>query len=447
MTSRLRTIAALILSVAFLMVLPLTLTMTPDTEVEVVQRRPPARLTSNRPSTSAGDGAQTIAGADSHRRIGPEDATSQSSSSAASDAIVPPRIVFITVQSGATPTWCRMLASGTLSGNITVVNLAWGHKYAHIKRPRWIVDFISQEQLSDDAIVFFGDGGDTLFSGMPPQHIAATFGRLSHAADLPPRSPATAGLHAQRARQVAAGGPMLPALLFNAEANCYHQQTFHGSWGVKKGKCLSAYKRHSPNVTSLYRYLNAGAWVGRVWAIKQVFAEVRRRIDKDPSLWCDQSVIGGVYLSGQFRGMLGLDHFNTIFLPTYHLRPERDLCPLGDLVAQPGGHHDQGGVTAAVIAGQAGSSPHGPSMGAAVALPLPNLRMCHSGNIPAFIHFNGKSEGAFTAQVIQRTGWFVAGAAARQAAVQAVRADGVTYLNDLRHPVAIGTVCPHLAFP
>ena len=311
-----------------------------------------------------------------------------------------PDVVFLTVQTGATPTWCRMLLSAHLSGNVSVVNLAWNHKYSHIKRPRWILDFVDSTKLRDDQIVFFGDGGDTIFSGLPPRHIGNTFRRLTNDRDVP----------SEYSRVLS--GEMLPPLMFNAEANCYHQQTFQGSWGVKKGKCLSAYKRHNPSINSSYRYLNAGAWIGRVWAVRKVFTEVRRRIEKDPSLWCDQSVIGGVYLSGMFNGVLGLDHFNKIFLPTYHLRPEKDLCPL-----LPDAEEDS-----------------------------PNLVMCHSGNVPSFIHFNGKSEGSFTAQVIRRTSWWRSAPADRHLAVSSAL-DGVTFLNDFQHASKIRAVCPHLSFP
>jgi hypothetical protein len=396
MTSRLRTVAALIISVAFLMILPLTLTMNGES-VELV---PPTAGKLTLPTHSFEPRKR------SDEPSGSVDGRGSDFGDGESISGRPPGIVFVTVQTGATPTWCRMLLSGFLSGNVSVVNLAWGHKYAHIKRPRWILDFIDQAKLPNDHILFFGDGGDTLFAGMPPSHIAETFGRLTHSIDTP----------SEYGRVLA--GEMLPALMFNAEANCYHQQTFHGSWGVKKGKCLSAYKRHNPNITTVYRYLNAGAWIGRVWAVRKVFAEVRRIIDKDASLWCDQSVIGGVYLSARFRGVLGLDHFNRIFLPTYHLRPERDLCP-------PEEHHQ----------------------GLRQRSSEPNLRMCHSGHVPSFIHFNGKSEGAFTMQVIQRTSWWRAAAAERVEAVSAARRRGVTFLADLDHPVSIGTVCPHLGFP
>lgn len=303
-----------------------------------------------------------------------------------------PNIHFITVQTNPTPTWCRMLLSAFLSGGITVHNLAWGARYGHIKRPAWILEYLLPLPLDD--IVLFADGGDTMYSGFPPSHIAELFEKLS------PVSRRNGEHH---------------SFLFNAEANCYHQQTFQGSWGVKKGKCLSAYKRFNHTIRSRYRYLNAGAWIARVSAAKKIFSAAQEIIKRDSSLWCDQSVFGGMYLSGKYNETLGLDSENDFFLPTYHLRASRDLCPL------------QRNVTA------------------------PDLTMCHSGRVPSLIHFNGKSEGRFTSEIIQRTLWFktFSQKSARENVVETAKRH-ITVLHSpgkaLRR-VTINEVCPHLEFP
>lgn len=311
------------------------------------------------------------------------------------------RIHFITVQTGPTPTWCRMLLSAHLSGNISVVNLAWGQKYAHIKRPEWILDFL--KTLQDENVVVFSDGGDTIYTGLDPGHISQTFRQL------------TADDEAHHNVSAVVDGTALPPVLFNAEANCYHQQTFSGSWGVKKGKCLSAYKRYDPNVTSPYRYLNGGAWIARVWAAKKVFSAAADIIKLHSFLWCDQSVLGGILLSGKFRGILGLDKANHFFLPTYHLRANRDFCD------------DE--KTSATDAAR------------------PQLRMCHSHQTPAIVHFNGKSEGKFTAEVLRRTGWArgVATQKDRDARVASAK-QAITYLGP-RISKHVGELCHSLVFP
>lgn len=312
------------------------------------------------------------------------------------------KIHFITVQTGASPTWCRMLLSAALTDpSITVVNLAWGAKYAHIKRPQWIFQYLST--LPSANVVLFADGGDTIYTGVRASSVLSRFVE------------ATAATPEEFSQQEVALGHKLSPVLFNAEANCYHQQTFQGSWGVKKGKCLSAYKRYDPNITSKYRFLNGGGWIARVWAARIVFQAAIDIIRKDSHWWCDQSVFGGLLLSGELRGILGLDTNNKFFLPTYHLRPLRDFCPLS---------------------ANSRTAPEG-------------LRMCHSSEIPAVLHFNGKSEGKFTADVMVRTGWSSTLRVHDKAAVLAeVRSNSTILASGAALKVVrIGDVCPALTLP
>jgi hypothetical protein len=313
-----------------------------------------------------------------------------------------PGIYFITVQTGATHTWCRMLLSAALSGNISVINLAWGAKYAHIKRPQWILEFLNT--LKPDDIVMFADGGDTIYTGVPPANILRRFSEMT---------PATKDIFLTME-----GSTHISPVLFNAEANCYHQQTFSGSWGAKKGKCLSAYKRYNPNITSPYRYLNGGGWIARVWAAQIVFRAAVDIIKKDSHWWCDQSVLGGLLLSGKLTGILGLDYRNTFFLPTYHLRPQRDFCASQSSATSPRSDDER---------------------------PL-SLRMCHSGEVPSVLHFNGKSEGKFTSDVMRRTWWYSRYSALQIDAVAAAK-ETATYLGVQKRRVTIGEVCPAMLFP
>lgn len=313
-------------------------------------------------------------------------------------------IHFITVQTGPSPTWCRMLLSAALTdNNITIVNLAWGAKYAHIKRPQWILEYLSNLPAAD--VVLFADGGDTIYTGIAASSIRRRF------------LDATAATPEDFSHEQVAQGLQLSPVLFNAEANCYHQQTFQGSWGVKKGKCLSAYKRYDPNITSKYRFLNGGGWIARVWAARQVFQAAVDIIKHDSHWWCDQSVFGGLLLSGKLRGILGLDINNKFFLPTYHLRPQRDFCPRSSFLS--------------------------------VGVPE-SLRMCHSAEIPSVLHFNGKSEGKFTADVMLRTGWSARLKNDRD------RTDSLFIARDshtilaaglLLKRVTIGKICPSLSLP
>lgn len=271
-------------------------------------------------------------------------------------------VYHITVQTKGSPGWCRMLLSAAMSG-IEIHNIGWKHSYAHNKRPGWVLQWISQKGLKDDDIVIFNDGGDTVFSGVPTTEMVRQFLRIERG-----ESESSSG-----------GGP---SLIFNAEANCYHQQAFGGSaWGVKKGRCLTAYKRYNPTVRSKFRYLNGGAWIGRVRAIRQVLGEVKAIFDRDSSLWCDQSMYGKLLLSGKYSNILGLDYNTSIFLPTYHLRAQTDFCAV----------YLPPSKEANVVS--------------APALPQ-QLRMCGTGSIPGIIHFNGKSEGQFTLDVLRRTNWY-----------------------------------------
>lgn len=318
-----------------------------------------------------------------------------------------------------------MLKSAALS-NITVENIGWKESYAHRKRPRWILEWISKQQarrvvtapaaptrrtrqpaagvhgfdevvaasakpaalpsseatqrpLDDWDVIMFVDGSDSAFTGENPQSILHRFQRIAKEDIEPSLILPDNGIDSPELRRKRR---LMVPLLFNAEANCYHQQLFDGPWGVKKGKCLVAYKKYNPYVVSKWRYLNAGGWIGYVWAAKRFFTEVAAVLDKRPKLWCDQSLIGGLMLSRRFDLLLHLDYANAFYLPTYHLDPNADLCR-----AMPGegvrvGDHEYFDDNT-------------------------YLRLCHSGGIPAVLHFNGKSGEATKNEVLQKTAWYV----------------------------------------
>jgi hypothetical protein len=204
---------------------------------------------------------------------------------------------------------------------------------------QFLQERVTRGEASADTIIMFNDGGDSAFTGVTPSEVAARFAGMVSA------------------WRGAAGTTESP-VFFNAEANCYHQQLFSGAWGVKKGRCIGAYLRHNPGLRTKWRYLNAGGWIGTLKSAVALFTEVAHRLDRNHDLWCDQSVIGGIMLGGgPASALIALDYGSAVFLPTYHLSVENDLCP-----------------------NATGSGD-------------PALRMCHSGNSPAALHFNGRNSG------------------------------------------------------
>eukprot|EP00758_Cryptobia_borreli_P002955 Tbor_TRINITY_DN3416_c0_g1::TRINITY_DN3416_c0_g1_i1::g.3735::m.3735 len=326
-------------------------------------------------------------------------------------------IHFLTVQTSSNGGWCRMLFTFFLTQKIDYIrrrardtgvthgsnsqyhqfhNVGWGESYGHQKRPGWVLKWIEERQkkgfgnsnggvLKDDDVLVFNDGEDTIYSGEGgglEDGLLNSF--ISHTA------PSKEALLRERGN--GNSSYTLPAMLFNAEGNCYHQQTFSGVWAVRKGKCLSEYYRYHNKINqqlgkeapfsslanlqnhsllSKYRYLNAGVWIARVWAAKEVLSLAKEKIRKNRKLWCDQSILGGILLyDGVHPLILGLDTQNRYFLPMYHVNLTTDFC------------HASG-------EGDGGTG----------------LRMCHSGYTPLIIHFNGKNV-RFIYDIIYRTSWW-----------------------------------------
>jgi hypothetical protein len=320
---------------------------------------------------------------------------------------------FITVQTGASPGWCRMLRTAALSG-VTINNIGWGRRYSHTARVAWIRDWLADQAaaagkrpapnadgddgggeappLRDWDVVMFSDGADTAYTGVRPATILRTFERQN-----------------RRANGTA-------PLMFNAEANCFHLELFTGSWGVNKGRCIAAYKRYNPALATKWRYLNGGAWIGYAWAARRFFADVAAVIKGRPaSMKCDQSVMGGQLLSRRYAGLLALDYGNAVFLPTYHLKPAADFCP--------------------AAADAAAAEAEGPR----------RLRMCHSGAVPALLHFNGKASHD-QADVLGRCSW-AAAAADKPAQDAVVRRWQTVLYGDGKAPAPrkLVDVCPSLS--
>ena len=384
---------------------------------------------------------------------------------------MPPRLFVITVQTSASPGWCKMLLSHFLTSSTTtnttmtttslsssssmVFNIGWGEAYGHAKRPAWILQWASDPSLGlrDDDVVMFMDGSDTMFTGVPMEEILAKF----VARTLPSEPPTTTSKTTNTIEVGGNASPALPALLFNAEANCYHQQTFSGPWGVKKGRCILAYDElhrqwaaHDEAIStptavpinntntrssiqiSKFRYLNAGAWIGRVWAVRKVFTEANRQIMAGRGkFWCDQSIIGGILLSRKYnhRTTMGIDTKNAFFLPTYHVIYKADICPHPTLNETPPSSTSSGGEW------------------------RKRVRMCHSGETPALMHFNGKSGGPLHGLLLGNTSWWRQEGEVRSAQVrQVLQASTTTRLVSLTGGVTtkvvpLSTHCPSPQYP
>eukprot|EP00755_Sulcionema_specki_P029771 Sspe_Gene.92864::Locus_65627_Transcript_1_1_Confidence_1.000_Length_1169::g.92864::m.92864 len=210
--------------------------------------------------------------------------------------------------------WCSMLISA-VANNFTIDHPAWGESYLHAKRIGWVLDAVAH--LPDDQVVTVNDGTDILFNGSPDVMLRRFL-----------REERDTG----------------KSLIFNAERSCYAQQAFEAKcskscmWALRKARCISAYRetlwRNGTKGISKWRYLNAGALIGRVWAIRKFFTSVARLTFSDANhrvvrkgIWCDQSMITKVLVTLQHQAVVGLDHRNTIYLPAFHLRPEKSLCP------------------------------------------------------------------------------------------------------------------------
>ncbi|ORC85472.1 expression site-associated gene (ESAG-like) protein, partial [Trypanosoma theileri] len=159
--------------------------------------------------------------------------------------------------------------------NVSVVTIGIGMKYTHAKRPQWVLEYMEQEGLRDDDVVVVFDGGDTVFTGAS---------RVQQAVDyfMAKTAPTAAKFDATAVQNGKATAP----LLFAAHPLCSTPQL---ELVVTEGprdsieKCQWFYKSMFDVAESIpgqrivqtrgtYVYLNAGGYVGRVWALRTAFA-------------------------------------------------------------------------------------------------------------------------------------------------------------------------------
>ncbi|KAH9597063.1 hypothetical protein LSM04_001524 [Trypanosoma melophagium] len=317
-----------------------------------------------------------------------------------------PSVRFIVAQSLPCHGWCRMLASAILS-NVSVEILGYGRKYTHVKRVIRVIRYIEKEKLRDSDVVVVYDGSDTLISG------AST---VQRAVDrfIATTAPTPDAFDAAAVRRGVATAPVL----FTGETTCYHPQLgmvlklrlptddedcltlYHRAWKVM------GYKDSSVNPSepgkSRFRFLNAGGYVARVWALKRALAVYSRVLTFRRSrrqIWrCDQSVWGLVYLWSITqdprmtpdvripRGLINLDFHNTFFVTAYGTLWGRDFVPWSST------------AIADVAAGG--------------RLPFPLFfHMADKPNAtPAILHFNSRGEGTTKStlwMLRNHTSWYV----------------------------------------
>ena len=346
--------------------------------------------------------------------------------------------------------------TAALSGVTSINVLGWKQKYEHRKRPFWILQWLDAAQKATTTrggdpsrgaasiayvdpwdVVMFADGSDTAFTGVNASTIVARLHRSKWGTagapfrgrranpDISTDDRADWEARAEKRQQFVDGGGGRPApggdgerhdsghggvvevpFYFSAEANCYHQQSFSGSWAVKKGRCLAAYKRYDPTMRSKWRYLNAGSWVGYAWAVRLVMAQATSVLQRKSHIWCDQSLFGSLLLADRLRNLVALDADNRFALSTYHFRVERDVCDLsvedGAAAVQLG--NGDGAATGAAVAALSEEQLRRAMDDRDLSEPSRvGLRLCHSRVVPALLHFNGKSEGGRANELLARS--------------------------------------------
>lgn len=103
-------------------------------------------------------------------------------------------------------------------------------------------------------------------------------------------------------------------LLFSAECACFPLSI--GKEGRKW--CQIDYPPIPTNVTSLYRFLNSGLWMGRVWAARAVLDQViLELVDTEPAshygVTNDQLVLAKLWVDRKLPHFVGLDYESQLF--------------------------------------------------------------------------------------------------------------------------------------
>ncbi|ORC82373.1 expression site-associated gene (ESAG-like) protein [Trypanosoma theileri] len=247
-----------------------------------------------------------------------------------------PRVVFLVVQTKISPGWCRMQLSSIMS-KVSVVTIGVGMNYTHTKRPQWLLEYINQEGLRDHDVVVVFDGGDTFFTGVS---------RVQRAVDyfMARTAPTAAKFDATAVQNGNATAP----LLFASDSLCFTPQL---EFVVTEGprdyieKCHWFYKSMFAVAGSIpgqrlvrlkgvkYRYLNAGGFVGRVWALRTAFAVYARVAAMHRNWTCDQSIWSLLHVLSLWQkpdlpqhlrlpyGILSLDYDHEFFCNARYKHP------------------------------------------------------------------------------------------------------------------------------
>ena len=183
---------------------------------------------------------------------------------------------------------CEYLKSALLQG-IQPTLLGWGSEW-HGNSDKISGVLKSLEKLPTSDLILFTDAHDVLICNTG-NHIQSAFEKYFGATT---------------------------DILYMAEKGCWPQRN------MKNGReiCDKLY----PTAPTPYRYLNSGAWIGRVGAVQQLYRELMSTITLNPNL-DDQHLVSDMFYKGASDLRLRLDYHNRIFQSMHDSQGEIDIVP------------------------------------------------------------------------------------------------------------------------
>eukprot|EP00659_Diplonema_papillatum_P000193 gene193-311_t len=221
------------------------------------------------------------------------------------EGIPPTPIEIFTVLSGPYRMACTML-EGAVHNGIVVNVIGWGSPELNVKdfkrkeeKLKNKIPFLYRhlETWPNDTLIMFIDGGDIFWqSGVDALYTA--YKQI-----------------ATRERPI----------VFSAERNCWIRSLPRetcGKWPAKK---------NSP-----YRWLNSGAWMGPLHAVKELLVYANRSVQEITMENCnkcgDQAIFGKAYFADGWNKSVQLDHFCQIAQNLHSAEKDFDCDPVGGRV-------------------------------------------------------------------------------------------------------------------